>query len=359
MHKATVSIYERGATAYAEKRRAYRPDRAERFAASLPEQGLRLDLGSGPGHYLPHLGSPVIAADASHAMVAEARRRARVPAVVSDLERLPLRRGALAGVWASKCLQHIAAEDLPMALAGLHASVEVGGIADLTLFAGDGSKVTDEGEDDDFPGRRFTFWQPETLRRLLVGAGFEVESIEVEKPESTYPPLTVQARRARTLPDTVGQGMRLLVCGLNPSIYAADAGVGFARPGNRFWPAARAADLVSVDRDPDHALRHHGIGMTDLVKRATVAAAELTVPEYQQGLLRVEYLVRWLRPEAVCFVGLAGWRAAVDRRARAGVQEAALGGVPVYVMPSTSGLNARSSPAELTDHLRAAAAPAG
>jgi hypothetical protein len=54
-------------------------------------------------------------------------------------------------------------------------------------------------------------------------------------------------------------------------------------------------------------------------------------------------------------VGLAGWRAAVDRKAVAGVQPEPFGGRPAYVMPSTSGLNARTRPAELADHLRAAA----
>jgi TDG/mug DNA glycosylase family protein len=112
---------------------------------------------------------------------------------------------------------------------------------------------------------------------------------------------------------------------------------------------------VSVDRDPDHALRHHGIGMTDLVKRATVAADELNTVEYRTGLDRVERLVGWLQPGAVCFVGLAGWRAAVDRRAQPGRQSRRLGGVPVYVMPSTSGLNARCSLSELVEHLRAGA----
>ena len=58
----------------------------------------------------------------------------------------------------------------------------------------------------------------------------------------------------------------------------------------------------------------------------------------------------------VCFVGLAGWRAAVDRKAVAGVQPDGIGGRPAYVMPSTSGLNARVPPTELADHLRAAAA---
>ena len=44
--------------------------------------------------------------------------------------------------------------------------------------------------------------------------------------------------------------MRLLVCGLNPSVFSADVGIGFARNGNRYWPAALAAGIVTVDRDP-------------------------------------------------------------------------------------------------------------
>ena len=110
-----------------------------------------------------------------------------------------------------------------------------------------------------------------------------------------------------------------------------------------------------MDRDPDDALARHGLGMTDLVKRSTKAAAELSADEYQAGLDRVRHLVEWLRPGAVCFVGLAGWRATVDRGATAGVQPEALGGRPVYVMPSTSGLNARTSLGELTGHLKRAA----
>jgi TDG/mug DNA glycosylase family protein len=177
---------------------------------------------------------------------------------------------------------------------------------------------------------------------LVVGAGFErVDERHV--------------RRLHTLPDRVGPSMRLLVCGLNPSLYSAERGIGFARPGNRFWPAMLEAGLATVDRDPAHALHHHGIGMTDLVKRATTAAAELTADEYAAGVERVARLCAWLRPRAVCMVGLAGWRAAVDRRAAVGWQAADLGGVGVYVMPSTSGLNASTQLPGFVAHLRAAA----
>jgi TDG/mug DNA glycosylase family protein len=96
--------------------------------------------------------------------------------------------------------------------------------------------------------------------------------------------------------------------------------------------------------------------MTDLAKRATPSAASVAPDEYRAGLGRVERLVAWLRPERVLFVGLAGWRAAADRQATAGGQPNDLAGVPTYVMPSTSGLNAATSLAALVGHMREAVA---
>jgi len=161
-------------------------------------------------------------------------------------------------------------------------------------------------------------------------------------------------RRLRALPDTVAPEMRVLVCGLNPSLVAADAGFGFAGATNRFWPAALEAGLVTEARNPGHALSVDGVGMTDLVKRATRGTKELRRSEYQAGAELVRRLVAWLRPGAVLFVGLEGWRAAVDRTATPGLQAAGFGGVPAYVMPSTSGLNARVRLDDLVSHLEAA-----
>lgn len=224
-------------------------------------------------------------------------------------------------------------EQLPITLARLHWDMQVGSTLTVEVHR------RDEGD------------RVDRLRDVVIGAGFAVDDVGVEDLS-----FKMRARRERSLPDTVGPGMRLLVCGLNPSVYAADAGVGYARPGNRFWPAARAAGIVERDRDPVDALLHHRTGMTDLVKRATTGASALTAAEYRAGAARVERLVRWLRPAAVCFVGLAGWRAAVDPRAAAGEQAAGFGGIPAYVMPSTSGANAHAGLDDLADHLRAAAA---
>ena len=186
---------------------------------------------------------------------------------------------------------------------------------------------------------------------LVTGAGFVVERSRRAGGRSV-----IDARRDRTLPDFVGGGMRMLVCGLNPSLVAADAGYGYAGPTNRFWPVAVAAGVVTRPRQPLASLAEDGFGMTDLVKRATTNADSLTVAEYQAGAERVGRLVEWLRPGVVLFVGLAGWRAAVDRRARPGPQPSPFGGAPAYVMPSTSGRNARTTPAELAEHMRRALA---
>ena len=352
MERATVAVYEHRAREW----RDHRPigrflDRAQALAGDTAPGAVTADLGCGAGLHLPALGRPTVALDAAWAMVDLAREAAPDAwPVQGDLEALPFRRGALGAAWARASYLHLPRTRIPAALADLHHALALGAPAHLTMHAGD-----TEGQlaDDDFPGRFFAGWQPDAFGDVLTGAGFTVVDCAPDPAEPFW--LHARVQRARTLPDTVGPGMRLLVCGLNPSIYAADAGVGFARPGNRFWPAALAAGLVSRDRDPRHALNHHSIGMTDLVKRATARADELTRDEYRAGSERVERLVRWLRPGAVCFVGLAGWRAAIDRRARAGVQPEDFGGVPAYVMPSTSGLNARVPLEELTDHLRAAA----
>jgi TDG/mug DNA glycosylase family protein len=189
---------------------------------------------------------------------------------------------------------------------------------------------------------------------VLTGAGFEAVTINRAKGRDGQATLWVTGRRARTLPDFVGPGLRHLVCGLNPSVVAADAGFGFAGATNRFWSVATQSGLVTRARDPWHAVTADRVGMTDLVKRATPRSAELSAAEYRDGAARVGRLIEWLGPGSVIFVGLEGFRLAVDRGAGPGWQPGGFGGVPAYVMPSTSGLNARVRPAELLEHLRAA-----
>jgi double-stranded uracil-DNA glycosylase len=360
--RATVEVYEREAGRWVAARGPADRERAAAFGAWASGDddsgsaggGPCADLGCGPGWYTAELPRPVIALDASMSMLREARARGSALAVQADLEALPFRRDALGSAWANRSYVHVARSALPMALADLHRATTPGAPIHLRLFGGDKEHGPYAG--DDFPGRAFSAWDARHLADVVHGAGFLLVELEVDRNERGETSIVVEAVRARTLPDVVAPWMRLLVCGLNPSIYSADVGVGYARPGNRFWPAALAAGIVSVDRDPVHALRHHRVGITDLAKRATVAAAELDPTEFTAGMERLERMCRWLRPGAVVFVGLTGWRTSVDRAARAGVQDHRVGEVAAYVMPSTSGVNAHTGPAELADHLRDAAA---
>jgi TDG/mug DNA glycosylase family protein len=226
-------------------------------------------------------------------------------------------------------LASCAAPDLPEALARLHAELAAG--ARLTLLLPPRIGVA-------------------ALERALEGGGFALGA----RPRGGAAATRARVERLRTLADRVRPALRLLVCGLNPSLYAADAGVPFARPGNRFWPAARRAGLVEVERDCDAALRA-GIGFTDLAKRATRSAAELRAEEYVRGMDRVSALVESFSPAAICFVGLDGYRRAIEPGARPGWLAGGFGGRPAYLMPSTSGLNARSGIAALAAHLARAA----
>jgi TDG/mug DNA glycosylase family protein len=351
MDEPTRAVYEAHAAEWAERR----PPRLRTEAATFSQRCLDgmpiADLGCGPGTYFASLGRPLVGLDGARAMLAAGRAAAGDVAVVqADLAQLPFAPGRLGGAWARASYLHLRRHDLPAALAQLQRALAVGAPLEMTLRAG-----TAEGSlpDDDFPGRFFAHWEGDHLASVLVGAGFGVEAVDAKGDW-----LTARARALRTLPDFVGPGMRLLVCGLNPSLVAADAGFGYAGATNRFWPAAVQSGLISAGRArrPWAMLVEDGIGMTDLVKGATRRASELRPRDYRDGAARVAALVAWLRPRLVLFVGLAGYRAAVDRSAHAGAQPVLFGGAAAYVMPSTSGLNAATSLGELADHLRAAVA---
>ena len=352
MDRSTVDVYEQQATEWTARKIRPIPKSLAPFAARVPPGSTRLDLACGPGWHTAGLGTPVVASDAAKAMLEQVPDFAPAAGrVMADLEALPFRRGALGGIWAHKCYMHIPAVRVPLALADAHRAMQIGGALHVHLTSDRGSQDTNDG----FAGRHFDNWPLARLVDVITGAGFRVDSTFDDGEEW----IDVEATRARTLADTVGPGMRLLVVGLNPSVYSADAGHGFARAGNRFWPAALDAGIVTRAHDPAHALAVDGVGMTDLVKRATARADELSRDEYRAGAARVERLVAWLEPKAVCFVGLGGYRDAVDRKATSGWQPQPFGGRPAYVMPNTSGLNARVPPTELSGHLREAAATSG
>lgn len=262
-----------------------------------------------------------------------------VAVVDADAQDLPVASRSCGGVWSDTGVVDVASEDLPIVLAEIHRVLRPGAQADLRLAHLDELDGLDglDGEDGG-PGS--------TVAAIVTGAGFEILAAQ---PLRSGWRLRLEA--VPTLADSVAPGMALLLVGLNPSPAAADLGIPYAGRSNRFWAAVTAAGLLDRPRDLRRALRVQGVGFTDLAKRVTASAEEIGPGEFRAGVARLERLVRWAKPELVCFVGLAGWRAAVDRRARPGLVDRRIGDRPCYLMPSTSGLNAHVRLADLVDHV--------
>ena len=153
----------------------------------------------------------------------------------------------------------------------------------------------------------------------------------------------VAAAAGRTIPDLGGPGLRVLFSGINPSLYSAATGHHFARPGNRFWPALHRSGFTPRQLDPAEQgmLPGLGLGITNVVARATARADQLAPAELVAGGRRLAALARRWQPRYVAVLGVTAYRVAFVRpRAVIGVQDLLIGGVPVWVLPNPSGLNA-------------------
>jgi TDG/mug DNA glycosylase family protein len=162
----------------------------------------------------------------------------------------------------------------------------------------------------------------------------------------------LESYRDAEVPDLVGPDLRLLFVGINPGLWTAATQTHFAHPGNRFYPALLEAGVIvepvspsagMTDDDRDR-LRARGIGITNIVRRATARASELTDEELRAGGEELEATVRRTRPRVVAIAGISAYRTAFGQRnAVAGRQPERLAGAELWVVPNPSGLNAHET----------------
>ena len=167
-------------------------------------------------------------------------------------------------------------------------------------------------------------------------------------------PADLAAAANRTIPDVLpdpGQPLLVLFCGINPSLYSAATGWHFARPGNRFWPALHLSGftprlLTPAEQD---LLPGYGLGITNLVARATAQASELSAAELRSGGERLAAVATAHRPRVLAVAGVTAYRAAfADPRAAVGPQPAPPAALraalpedlQLWILPNPSGLNA-------------------
>ncbi|MEV5987591.1 G/U mismatch-specific DNA glycosylase [Streptomyces sp. NPDC052051] len=162
----------------------------------------------------------------------------------------------------------------------------------------------------------------------------------------------LEAARDRPVPDVVADGLTVLFCGINPSLMTAATGHHFARPGNRFWPVLHLSGFTPRRFEPSEQgeLLAHGLGITNVVARATARADELSAEEYREGGRLLGAKVERLRPRWLAVVGVTAYRAAFgDRRAAIGPQERTIGATRIWVLPNPSGLNAHWTAATMAE----------
>ena len=148
------------------------------------------------------------------------------------------------------------------------------------------------------------------------------------------------------------QPLRLLFVGINPGLWTAATQTHFAHPGNRFYPAIYRAGIIErpvdaaagmTDADRDY-FRSRGIGFTNIVRRATAKASELTSAELKDGGAELFSLVARRKPAVVAIAGITAYRTAFNRpKAKQGLQREPLAGAELWVVPNPSGLNAHET----------------
>jgi len=184
----------------------------------------------------------------------------------------------------------------------------------------------------------------------------------------------LESFRGHEVDDLVGPDLRLLFVGINPGLWTAAVGTHFAHPTNRFYPALAVAGITDYEVDrvtgmtaADRAhLVARGVGITNLVRRATARASELSREELREGGERLQGFVADHRPAVVAIAGISAYREAFGERGAAlGRQPETLdsaihwSGAALWVVPNPSGLNAHETVATLAAAYAAPAAEAG
>jgi len=153
----------------------------------------------------------------------------------------------------------------------------------------------------------------------------------------------IQAAVGKTVPDIIAPDLRVLFCGINPSLYSAVVQHHFARPGNRFWKTLHSAGFTDRLLSPSegHQLLTFGYGLTNIVDRATARADELAATELVLGHQQLAAKVQHYRPQCLAILGISAYRTAFKQpKATIGRQPETLHSSLIWVLPNPSGLNA-------------------
>ena len=144
------------------------------------------------------------------------------------------------------------------------------------------------------------------------------------------------------VPDVLGPGLSVVICGINPGRWSAAAAAHFANPRNDFWRLLAEAGLTPRQLSPEEQweLLDLGFGLTNAAERTTPGSSDLRRADFAGSAERLEWIAVELRPRFIAFVGKAAYEGAFRERPALGLQERRLGETRLFVLPSTSPANA-------------------
>jgi TDG/mug DNA glycosylase family protein len=162
------------------------------------------------------------------------------------------------------------------------------------------------------------------------------------------------------LRDRILPGVRVLFVGINPGIRSAAINHHFAGYSNRFWKLLYDARIVPepIATEDDDRLPEWGLGITNLIPRATPGIDTLDPEEYAAGLRVLRRKVRKFRPGVVAFIGVSLFRFIFAKKGpiAGGPQPETFEGARVFALPNPSGRNANFSYAEMLASFKSLAA---
>jgi TDG/mug DNA glycosylase family protein len=168
-----------------------------------------------------------------------------------------------------------------------------------------------------------------------------------------------------TLPDYLQPGLDLVFIGINPGLYSLRHEHYFARTTSRFWPALSRSKLSQRMRrelklekllpEHDSQLTRFGIGLTDVVKRPSANASELTLQDFTIWVPILLQKLHHYAPQVACFHGLTAYRPFHNFALKSpgapvlGAQPERIGDTRLFVVPNPSPANAHFTLADQTD----------
>lgn len=156
-------------------------------------------------------------------------------------------------------------------------------------------------------------------------------------------------------PDILAPGLEALFIGINPGLVSAQKGHNFANPGNAFWRLMHESGLVPKRLRPEEEMEllQYGLGLTNLVARATRGVNDLGPDDYAAGRKLLATKIRRYAPRRLVFVGITVCRSFFEKKASEPIACGAflerVQGAAVFVVPNPSGRNAHFSYAEMLE----------